>query len=224
MAEDLSPLSVEELAAATADRLVEAAAHFAFELFQDKKFRREARFDRLVVEEQDRIFNELLVANLTLLMLTLEAPDLRVDDEARQYLRLLQAAIPRAHITSLERLGVPAAALRDWEKLIGLRFDEYCRDRHSVRAAAMQAAADDKGLAEDDLAAIQLLLPVQTVAIGCHHHVCRSKTAGRDELFKLVLRALSRFYLETRITFEGGTITPLARIRMAVRHALNKNR
>jgi hypothetical protein len=202
---------------------VDAAAHFAFELFQGQRFRLEARCDRLPVGEQDRIFNELLAAHLTLLMLTLEAPDLRVENEVKKYLRLLQEEIPRAHVSNLQRLGVPAEALRDWDKLIALRFEEYCRDRHDVRAAAMQVAGMEKDMEADDLSEIQLLLPVQTVAIGCHHHVCRSETKGRDELFRLILRALSRFYLETRITFEGGQITPLMRLRMTLRDKLRKN-
>jgi hypothetical protein len=65
---------------------------------------------------------------------------------------------------------------------------------------------------------------VQVVAIGCHHHVCRSQTEGRDELFKLILRALSRFYLETRLIFESGKLTPFMRLRRAVRRALHRKR
>lgn len=216
--------TLEELAAATADRLAAAAAQFSFTLLHDKPFRRQARCDQLPTSEQDFIFNELLVAHLTLLMLTLEAPGLRVDNDQKDFLLLLQAEIPRAHGRNLHQLGVAAAALADWDELIDLRFEEYCRDRYDVRAAAMELAAAKNGTVADDLPAIQMLLPVQTVSIGCHAHVCRGQTVGRDELFKLILRALAKFYLETRVIFEGHQITPLMRLRMAVRRTLRRPR
>ena len=73
--------SLEQMAQATAAGLVEAASHQAFGLSNDKKFRRMAGFNALSQVEQDRIFNELIVADIVLLMLVLEAPDLRVPSE-----------------------------------------------------------------------------------------------------------------------------------------------
>lgn len=67
---------------------------------------------------------------------------------------------------------------------------------------------------------IQLLVPVQAAAIGCHHHVCRGNTDGRDELFKLTLKALSRFYVDVRIRLEGGKITFLMRARRLLRRMI----
>jgi hypothetical protein len=81
----------------------------------------------------------------------------------------------------------------------------------------MHIEATIKPLDLDDLSKIQLLVPVQAAAIGCHHHVCRGKTNGRDELFKLMLRSLSRFYIDIRIRLEGGKITFLTRAWMALR-------
>jgi hypothetical protein len=132
-------------------------------------------------------------------------------------LKDLKEMIPKAHLDSLRALGVESEHLRDWEKLISLRYDEYAKDRHEVRSAAMQIEATKKPLDLDDLSKIQLLVPVQAAAIGCHHHVCRGKTNGRDELFKLMLRSLSRFYIDIRIRLEGGKITFLTRAWMALR-------
>jgi hypothetical protein len=50
------------------------ASAAAYELFCDKEFRRLAGFERLSQVEQDRIFNELMIAYLALIMLLLEAP------------------------------------------------------------------------------------------------------------------------------------------------------
>ncbi len=214
--------SLEQMADATAAALAQAAAGSAFHLFRDKQFRKLAGFDQLSQTEQDRIFNELVVASLVLIMLVLEAPDLRAAREFREYLADLNKRIPKAHVDYLRTSGVEPEHLRDWEKLIAMRYEEYARDRHDVRAAAMQIESSEKDLDLDDLSKIQLLVPVQAVAIGCHHHICRSETEGHDDLFKLVLRSLSRFYVELRVRFEGGRITPLMRARVALKRVVRR--
>jgi hypothetical protein len=68
------------------------------------------------------------------------------------------------------------------------------------------------------------MLPVEAVAIGCHHHVCRGKTEGRDELFKAMLRSLSKFYVQIRLGLEVGKITPLMRARVALNRIFRRKR
>jgi len=75
--------SIDQMAETTAAALSQACAGSAFQLFQDKSFRWLADFNKLNQVEHDRIFNELVVAHLVLIMLILEAPDLRVVDEFR---------------------------------------------------------------------------------------------------------------------------------------------
>lgn len=222
MTTDLPAESLEQTADVTAAGLAQAAAGAAFRLFREKQFRRSAGIEQLSQVEQDRIFNELVVAFVVLIMLLLEAPDLRVAREFRDYLAGLQKTIPTAHVNHLRSLGVERKHLRDWEKLIAMRYEEYARDRHDVRAAAMQMESAEKGLDLDDLSKIQMLVPVQAVAIGCHHHICRGDTKGQDELFKLTLRSLSMFYVELRVRLEGGRITPLTRARVFLKRVLHR--
>ncbi len=212
------------MAGATATALVQASAHHAFELFKDREFRRLTGFAALDQVEQDRIFNELVVAYLVLIILVLEAPDLRVPPELRDYLATLKEVVPKAYVDDLRTLGVESGHLRVWEELISLRYEEYAKDRHEVRSAAMHLESREKTLDLDDLSRIQLLVPVQAAAIGCHHHVCRGDTDGRDELFKLTLRSLSRFYADIRIRLEGGKITFLMRARRALRRMISPRR
>ncbi len=214
--------SLEQMADATAAGLAQTAAGAAFQLFREKQFRRLAGFEQLSQVEQDRIFNELVVAFVVLIMLLLEAPDLRVAGEFRDYLAGLIKSVPKAHVNHLRALGVETNHLRDWEKLMDMRYEEYARDRHEVRAAAMQIESAEKSLDLDDLSKIQMLVPVQSVAIGCHHHICRGDTEGRDDLFKLTLRSLSMIYVELRVRLEGGRITPLTRARVALKRVLNR--
>ena len=103
-----------------------------------------------------------------------------------------------------------------------MRYEEYAHDRHDVRAAAMQIESSEKGLDIDDLSKIQMVVPVQAVAIGCHHHICRDDTEGHDDLFKLTLKSLSRFYIELRVRLEGGRITALTRVRVALKRILRR--
>jgi len=216
--------SLDQMADSTAAALAQAAAGSAFHLFRDKQFRRLANFEKLSQTEQDRIFNELVVASVVLIMLILEAPDLRVAGEFRDYFADLNKRVPKAHIDHLRTLGIETKHLRDWEKLIAMRYEEYARDRHDVRAAAMRIESSQKGLDLDDLSKIQMLVPVQAVAIGCHHHICRANTENQDDLFKLTLRSLSGFYVEVRVRLEGRRITPLTRARVALKRILRRMR
>ncbi len=216
--------SLEQMAEATAAALSQACAHSAFELFQNTSFRRKAGFEKINQPEQDRIFNELVVAHLVLIMLILEAPDLRVAPDFHGYLKQLNQQIPKAYVDHLRTLDVEAEYLKDWEKLISLRYEEYARDRHDVRAAAMQLESAEKPLDLENLSKIQMLLPVQAVAIGCHHHICRGDTQGRDDLFKVLLESLSQFYVQFRVRFEGGKITPLTKAKVALKQAIRRKR
>jgi hypothetical protein len=214
--------SPDQMAQATAANLSQSASAAAYEIFCDKEVRRMVDFERLSQVEQDRIFNELVVAFLALVMLLLEAPDLRVAPELRNYFAELKDRIPAAYVGQLKSLGVEAQHRRDWEKLISLRYEEYARDKHEVRSAAMQIESAEKTLDLESLSKIQLLVPVQAVAIGCHDHICRGNTAGQDDLFKRMLNSLSKFYVELRIRFEGGKITPFTRAGVAIKRMLRR--
>jgi hypothetical protein len=216
--------SLDQMVEVTAAGLSQAAAASAYELFCGKEFRRMAGLERLSQGEQDRIFNELVVAFLVLIMLLIEAPDLRVSRELRNYFADLNKRIPEAYVEHLRTLGVESNHIGDWEKLISMRYEEYARDKHEVREAAMQIESAEKRLDLDGLSRIQLLVPVQAVSIGCHHHICRGNTDGQDDLFKQILKSLSKFYVELRIRLEGGRITPLKRARMALRRMLQRSR
>ena len=214
--------SLDQMAYETAKALLQVANVSAFQLFQDKKFRRLAGFNQLSQTEQDRIFNELVVGSIVLIMLILEAPDLRVAAGLRGFLSSMNKKIPEAHLDYLRSLSVESKYILQWKKLIDMRYEEYARDRHDVRAAAMEIESSEKRLDLDDLSKIQMLVPVQTVAIGCHHHICRGNTEGRDDLFKITLRSLSRLYVQIRVRLEGGRITPLTRIRVILKRILRR--
>ncbi len=216
--------SPEELAEATAMAMDQSASQFAHAMYWHKDFQKLARLSALSQVEQDRIFNELVVACIVLLMLCFEAPDLTVSDEMKQYFKELSTIMPKAHVKYLEGLGIKSKHLKEWKKLIEMRFDEYARDRHDVRAAAMQYEGKKRDLELTDLSKIQLMVPLQAAAIGTHHHICRSKTDGRDELFVFILNQLAKFYTEFRVHMQGDKITPLDRARIAIHRLFRRLR
>lgn len=217
-----NPLSLQKMAAISAAALDRTVNQYAFVYFQDKKFRELVGFDNLEKIEQDRIFNELVLAPLTLIMITLEASDLRVPEEMKDYYLLLKEQIPKAHLEALKDLGIEKRYLADWEKLIDMRYQEYSQDKLKAREAAMEIESRENNLTPKTLEDIQLVLPVQTVAIGCHYHLCRQKVKGKDELFKHTLKWLSKFYLEIRVPMEGGKITLWGKISMNFRHLVHR--
>jgi hypothetical protein len=217
--------SLEQMADATAAKLVEAAAGFAFNVFRDEQFRALARFAQLSQEEHDRIFNELLVGALVLIMLVLEAPDLQIEDDQRAFLADISKRIPDAQVASFRALGgIEEKHLREWDMLIRMRYDEYCRDKHSVRAAAMQLEAAEKEIDMDAFESIQLSVPLNAVVIGTHRHICRSKTDGRDDLFKHLLRAHAEFFVHIRLLCHGRRLTWWMRARVAIKRFFRRLR
>jgi len=131
--------SIDQTAKATAAGLSQSAAAVAYELFRDREFRRMAGLEQLSQTEQDRIFNELVVGFLVLIMLLLEAPDLRVSSERRSSLAGLSKQIAEAHVEHLKTLGVQSDHLSDWAKLISMRYEEYARD--STRCAGRRCGS-----------------------------------------------------------------------------------
>ena len=214
--------STEEVAEQTAMALDIAATQYAHTMYWDKEFQKLAKLSSLSQADQDFVFNELIAGCIALVMLSCEAPDLNVDDEMKVYFKTLRDMMPEAHVKYLQNMGLKSKHLKDWKKLINMRFEEYARDRHDVRSAAMKLQSDDSDLDLDGLASIQLMVPLQAVAIGTHDHICRGKTKGRDELLKCMLNMLAKFYTHLRLNAMGRKLSIYQRFRMATYVAMRR--
>lgn len=213
-----NPPSAEELVRYTADSLVQSAWHHAFKLFRNREFRKLLNFNNLEQVEQDRIFNELTVTAVLLIMFILEAPDLRVPDDLKDYFQFLKDEIPKAHIAALKELGVEEEYLKTWHKLIDLRYEEYRKDKLGMREAAMELESQEGPLTIEGLRDIQILLPAQTLAIGALSHIRRGKLDENDPLFKILLKWVGKLFLQIRISLEGGKITWWRKVVVKLRH------
>lgn len=209
-----NPLPQSKMAAILATTLDQAATQWAFKTYWDKKFIKLAEINKLEQIEQDRIFNELILAGICVIMLTLEARDLRHDENFKEYLFKVRDEIINAHIDQIKNLGMEKEHQKLWKKLIQIRYEEYEKNKLTARESMMEFEGKEKGLEISDLEGINLTLPPFVVAVGAHKHIVRGKTKGRDLLFKLIMKKLGRFYVEIRIMIEGGKISPLMRTRM----------
>ena len=213
--------SPQKMAKITAAGLDQVATSVALALFNDKTYIQLTGLNEMAQLEKDRILNELILAGITVIMLTLEAPDLRISRDFKEYFRLLKDEIPKAHLAQLKELGIENKHVKLWKKLIEMRYDEYAQDRLKARSAAMEYDSRKKDLTSKDLDGIHLFLPAFTVAVGCHHHICRGKTEGHDLAFKYLMKKLSRFYVTVRAAIEGGHLTSVGRAKIATRHFIN---
>lgn len=208
------PGSLSEMAQITAGGLDRAASQNAFQIYRHPKFRRLISFESLEKIEQDRIFNELVVTNIVLLMLSLESKDLKIPEELKDYFLLVRDNLPKAHCNELAGYGIEKEYLDIWNKLIKLRYEEYVNNKNKVREASMQAEAKEKELTVRDIEDIQSILPAQTTAFGCFDHICRGKTKGREELLRFLVRRQGRFYIQMRILLEGVKLPLWKKVKM----------
>lgn len=197
------PPPIEELTHMLADGLAKLASHKAFDLYRNRRFRKLINFNQIEKLEQDRIFNELVLAGLVLEMLILEAPDLRVDPEFKEYLHILKDGIPEAHLKELKDLGIERKFIRLWRKLIKMRYEEYQREKGEVRSAAFELESQEAPIDQQKLAEIQALLPLHTVAILSYRHITRGKGKPESPLFKMILRFVEQLFMDVRFSLEG---------------------
>lgn len=186
-----------------ADGLAKLASHKAFDLYRNRRFRKLINFNQIEKIEQDRIFNELVLAGIVLEMLILEAPDLRITPDLKEYLHILKDEIPEAYLKELKDLGIERKFIRMWQKLIKMRYEEYQKERGEVRSAAFELESQEAPIEREKLAEIQALLPLHTVAILSFRHITRGKGKPKDPLFKMILRWVEQLFMDVRFSLEG---------------------
>ena len=215
--------SIDQTAKATAAGLSQSAAAVAYELFRDREFRRMAGLEQLSQTEQDRIFNELVVGFLVLIMLLLEAPDLRLSSERRSSLADLNKQIAEAHVEHLKTLGVQSDHLSDWAKLISMRYEEYARDKHEVRGAAMRIESAKKSLDLDGLSKSSFSYRCKLLRSAVTTTSVAATPTGRMSCSIGSLNhspsSTSNFECENS---EGGKITAFTRERVALKRMLHR--
>lgn len=101
------------------------------------------------------------------------------DSDKKEYLRTLRASVPEYYKQFIRRSGIREEFASVWDKLIGLRYDEYANDTLEVRRQFFSAS--DKELNEYGLD--NRLMYFQTIALGLCRHLTRGKMKKDDPLY-----------------------------------------
>lgn len=171
---------LEESVDETGRRLIDFVLKSAFEVFKDEEFRRYFDFFRQRKEEQDRLFNELSLTGLCLLLFNLDDIHLKSYDKIH-FWREVRQKTPQMFQGWLKELGISGQHISPWGKLIKTRYQEYQTDRQKVR---QELEKHDKEFAVHEMeAAKNAYVRFMAVAIGAIHHLRRGKTNPKDPFF-----------------------------------------
>ena len=157
--------------------LVGFSCEQGFDFFKHEKFRKALDFKNQKQAEQDRLFNELIVTNIVMILILLDQKIAASDpDSRRDYLRALRSQVPSHYYGFLKKIGIPADFVETWRQLTDLRHDEYARDMLDWRQVLMKK---DSKLGEDNTLAI-----FQALAFGLFRHLRRGQTEKDDPFYR----------------------------------------
>lgn len=177
--------------------LVRLVSGSAFSVFSDEQFRQMVNFEKQKQVEQDRIFNELVVTGLMLLLMMINdfLPD--VEPERKQFWQDIKEGIPDLFVNWLKEVGVGDKFTAIWKKLIYLRRDEYKKEQVVTRRIFLGGeSANISNEAFKDAA-----VRVETATVGSLLHITRGQAKPNDPLRKHLRTWLSALNhkLETRV-------------------------
>ncbi len=165
--------------------LAEVVAQISFMLYQKPEFRETISFDKITQTEKDRIFNELQVSFLGLLVLYLENldKDIKNEDIPLDLSRLKDALID-GFLAMYRNLGIGPKFVALWEQLINLRLDEYHKD-HILLIKESDKLPNFKKKGEEVLKI--RWARTETITIDCTSHIRRGKMIISDPLRKILM-------------------------------------
>lgn len=170
----------EESAEEASRRLVNFTLKSAFEVFKDEEFRRYFDFFRQKREEQDRLFNELGLTGLCLLLFTLDDIYLMSRDRIH-FWREVRQKTSEMFKSWLRDLSISSQYVSFWARLIDKRYEEYQKDQREVRRELERH--DKEFVQNDDEAAKSAYVRFVAIAIGAIHHLRKGKVSARDPFF-----------------------------------------
>lgn len=158
-----------------AKRLTEKIAGESFKLFREPQFHELVNYEKLQKEEQDRIFNEIVLTGLALAILMFGyLEEYTKNERAKQFYAELQMEMESYYSNWLKELGTPTEFTELWKKLIKMRTDEYRRDYKEHQKEL------EKDWKKNPW--------VFVATIGGYHHIRRGKGKPEDPLFKFFLK------------------------------------
>ncbi len=154
-----------------------------FKTFHDTRFRELANFGQLSIVEHDRIFNELEVAGICMVMDYLDIAKTFAKDGDFHFWRDVGNGIPERLQEKLISFGVDSVNAQLMKQLIEMRHEEYSNLAEHVRRAndSEGVATDFKSLSSEMK---QIAVAIQTTAVGATDHIRRGEMREGDPLIK----------------------------------------
>ena len=154
-----------------------------WKLFRDQKFRTVAGFRALPVAEHDRIWNELIVANISMIVLTLDAASSAVPPEDLHFWQEVQGHIPKQFQRELVRVGVSGENAKTMRQLIAMRDAEYA---DLARALKKTGEFRDEMSHDFPNEMRDFVADIHSVSICTANHITRGKLKAGDPLIRVL--------------------------------------
>ncbi len=158
------PKSPEQVA----EHIMWLVAKESFDKFREKNFRTQLAFDHLDEEEQNRIFNELVVTGLALAYLSMETVEkLNSHEQSKLLFRSIKNNLCSAYVKQLRSGDVEKELCDLWYALLAKRCQEYREDYKNYKENFSNRRENQW---------------VGITAIGGLHHIRRGKSTSQDAL------------------------------------------
>lgn len=173
---------IAEMLDYTAEKLAESVASFAFDVWSRKDFRLFVNFPNISQTEQDRIFNELKVSILGLLILKFDDGISRKDKEFGLMLEYFENKLIDGFLNLFRNLKVEERFVKQWKKLIDMRIAEY-RNHYEV---ALKESRKMKEFVKNEESIRISWARLETITIDCLTHIRRGNVEEKDPLWKFL--------------------------------------
>ena len=165
------------------EHLVKVVCGSAYAVFLDRHFREKVNFAKQTQTEQDRMFNELVVTAMLLLISIIKDKLYLIEGERHNFWRQVLEQVPKNLVDWLGSLGIAKEYLDIWRKLIDLRLNEYQQRQSQTRRTWAEEIANHPE--EEQLN--DAMVRVETLTVSSMLHLTRGK-AERDDPLRRRLR------------------------------------
>lgn len=149
----------------------------------DPEFRRLMRLDSVDSFEDGRIFNELVVAMLTLLYVYLQSQIACLPGERRLFWRSAHEEIISVYKAWLSEIGMNKDSIEIWGKLLIKRFDEYNDYEKDALEYLRQFPMESGTPAQQDA-----YIPIMTISARTMMHLKQGKRHESDKQAQLLIQ------------------------------------
>ncbi len=163
-----------------AEHLVKTVCGSAYSVFVDTQFRELSKFEEFDKEEQNRIFNELIVTAILLLVSVIEDNIMTINLDRRIFWQKVCRIAPDYLVDWLKELGIEERYLDIWRDLIRMRLDEYKERKFLTRSVFGEEIIKN----DEEESLNDSLVRVETLTISGLLYITRCKAKPGDNLQK----------------------------------------